>query len=236
MAKVVIATSRIVTRRLNRLRIEGAGIFEQASQRGDRGLLTISNHVSLFDDPLLIANLVHGPYRDARWVGADALNFFGSAPKSWLFTAGKSVPIVRGVGIDQPGMHFLRDALLSGEWVHIFPEGGRTRDPESRMASSFKPGAGWLIAETNPITLPFYHFGMHSVLPVGAVRPRAGQDVRVVFGEAIDCDTHWVEGIAARSNVRGPRLWEAISAEMHAVVAAIERTVHPAFALQETTP
>jgi monolysocardiolipin acyltransferase len=229
MAKVVIAASRLITTRLNGLKIDGADVFERTRSRSDRGLLTVSNHVSLFDDPLLIANLVRGPYKNARWVGADALNFFGSAPKAWLFTAGKSVPIVRGSGLDQPGMRFLRDRLLAGDWVHIFPEGQRTRDPDARMAS-FRPGAGWLIAETSPIVLPFYHYGMHRVLPAGALRPRAGQEIRVVFGEPIDCDAEWLRGVTVRSSID---LWRAISAEIHARVAAIEHRVHPSFTLEK---
>jgi monolysocardiolipin acyltransferase len=232
LGRIVITTSCLIMTRLNRLTIEGRERFDAAMERGSRGLLTYSNHVSLFDDPLLVANIVSGPYSRVRWVGADAVNFFGNRFKAWLFTAGRSVPIMRGTRLDQPGVDFLRDRLIEGDWVHLLPEGGRTRDPEALLISSFKAGIGMLIAETKPLALPFYHYGMHSVLPVGAVRPRVGQNVRMVFGDVIDCDDEWLSGVAARHSAAedGPGLWRAISKETHETVARLERRVHPAFA------
>ncbi len=87
IGRVVIATSRLIMTRLIHLTIEGRERFDAAQERGPRGLLTYSNHVSLFDDPLLVANVVSGPYSRVRWVGADAINFFGSR-----FKAGSSPP------------------------------------------------------------------------------------------------------------------------------------------------
>jgi monolysocardiolipin acyltransferase len=233
MARLVIAVSRFVMTGMNRLQVHGRERLDDvAPERKGRGLLTVSNHVSLFDDPLLLANFVRGPYRDLRWVGADAINFFGSAPKAWLFTAGRGVPIIRGAaGIDQPGMRFLRDRLLEGEWVHMFPEGGRTRDPEARMLSEFRGGTGWLIAETKPVVLPFYHYGMHRVLPVSAVRPRSGNTVEVRFGEQVDCDKAWAGETALRRvghAVAGVALWDALAAELRDRLHEIERQTHPA--------
>lgn len=228
MARVVIATSRFVMRRMNRLEIEGVERFESARARAaelGRGLLTYSNHVSLFDDPLLVSNFISGPYRSARWVGADAVNFFGSAPKAWLFTAGKSVPIVRGAGVDQPGMRYLADRLREGEWVHIFPEGGRSRDKKARLTGALKPGIGMMIAKTRPISLAFYHHGMHAVLPVGAVRPRAGNTVRVLFGAMRD----WKESWTGPPDTDGedPDLWQALAAEAWEELRRLEERVCP---------
>ncbi|HEY5625636.1 MAG TPA: lysophospholipid acyltransferase family protein [Dehalococcoidia bacterium] len=236
IGRIVITASRLIMTHLNRLTIEGRERFEAAMERGSRGLLTYSNHVSLFDDPLLTANIVSGPYSQVRWVGADAINFFGSGFKAWLFTAGRSVPIMRGAGLDQPGIDFLRERLREGHWVHLLPEGGRTRDPAALLMSSFKAGIGMLIAETKPLALPFYHYGMHTVLPVGSVTPRARQDVRMIFGDVIDCDDEWLSGVAARygDTGDGPGLWRAIAAETHETVARLERQVHPAFAAPKT--
>jgi monolysocardiolipin acyltransferase len=232
IARVVITTSLFVTRVMNRLDVEGREHLDAVQSRDGRGLLTFSNHVSLFDDPLLTSNFVHGSYKRIRWVGADALNFFGTPFKAWLFTAGKAAPIVRGGGIEQPGMHLLRDRLLAGDWVHMFPEGGRTRDPEGRLGAEFKPGIGWLIAEAHPITLPFYHHGMQRVLPVGSSRPRSGNRVRVVFGQPIDCTQEWTDEVCARragDTTDGPRLWDSVAEELRDVLAGMERNIHPAF-------
>ncbi len=143
---------------------------------------------------------------------------------------------MRGASLDQPGVRFLRDRLREGDWVHLLPEGGRTRDPEGRMLESFKAGIGMLIADAKPLALPFYHYGMQFVLPVGAVRPRARNDVRMVFGDLIDCDDAWLSEVAKRRDAAGdgPGLWRAIAAETHESVARIERRVHPAFAAGET--
>lgn len=232
IARVVVGTSRFIMTRMNKLEVEGRERLDAAMAREGRGLLTTSNHVSLFDDPMLVSNFVRGPYKTYRWVSADALNFFGSAPRAWLFTSGRSVPIVRGQGLEQPGMHFLRDRLLAGEWVHVFGEGGRTRDKEARLAETLKPGLGWLVAEAHPLVLPFYHTGMQNILPVGAVRPRRGHTVRLLFGETIDYNDSRVREIGERAGttVDGPRLWTALSADLREHLAALELQLRPELA------
>jgi len=38
------------------------------------------------------------------------------------------LPVERGRGMDQPGMRAAERRLAAGDWVHIFPEGTRSRD------------------------------------------------------------------------------------------------------------
>lgn len=231
LATLVIATSRFITNRLNGLTIEGLERFQAARDRGGRGLLTFSNHVSLFDDPLLPANFAPRRYEEIRWVAADAVNFFGSAAKAWLFTAGKCVPIVRGAGVDQPGYHFLGRRLAEGCWVQIFPEGGRTRDPEALMTGPFKLGIGRLIAETAPVTLPFYHYGMHHVLPVGAKLPRREHEIRLVFGEPVEWTADRLRDAARQPSgppLEGQALWEALAGWAYRELRRLEAEVNPA--------
>ena len=229
LAQAVIQTSRFVMRVMNRLEFAGAERFEAAQDRGSRGLLTFSNHVSLFDDPLLISNLSLQPYDRVRWIAADALNFFGSPFKSWLFTAGKAVPIVRGSGVEQPGLAFLAERLREGQWVHIFPEGGRTRDPLARLSTPFKPGIGRLLDAARPIALPFYHYGMQRVLPVSSRMPRPGHRVRVVFGEAIDCGDAYIEQLSRSASppAAGMALWQLLAGQAEAALLRLQATAHP---------
>ncbi len=220
---LVVAVSRFIMRRMNSLSIEGGDTFQSLLLKRDRGLLTFSNHVSLFDDPLLVCNLRLPPYRQIRWVASDALNFFGSPWKAFIFGAGKCVPIVRGVGFDQLGFDFLRDRLKEGAWVHIFPEGGRTRDPQALLTHPFKPGIGRLMAEARPVALPFYHTGMQRLLPVGAKLPRWRKKIRLVFGEPINCDK-----LVREDELSGPRLWEALAERSYHALRAMEIALHPA--------
>lgn len=178
---------------LNDVHFEGVERFQEARDTG-RGLLTFSNHVSLFDDPWLTSCFSPTRVADTRWIAADALNFFGDTLRAAVFNTGRAVPIARGVGVQQPGMAFLRDRLVDGDWVHVFPEGGRTRDPQAALRRPFKQGMAHLIQQASPLVLPFRHRGMQQILPVGAYRPRTGKRVDVRFGEVHDSAT----GLATR--------------------------------------
>ena len=229
LAAIVVKGSQFIMRRMNTLTIEGRERFDALAERHGRGLLTFSNHVSLFDDPLLPANFAPSGYDEMRWVASDALNFFGTGWRAWIFTAGKCVPVVRGAGVGQDGFHFLSDRLAAGAWIHIFPEGGRTRDSRGLMQAPFKLGIGRLIDEAHPIALPFYHHGMQSVLPVGSSRPRAGQRVQLRFGNPTSCDEAFVAATVANARSSNERdRWEALSRWAHEELRELELRVHPA--------
>lgn len=199
----------------NRVEVEGIETLEGARAE-PRGLLTFSNHVSLFDDPWLTATFSSAEWTSLRWIAADALNFFGGPIRAFLGNAGKCVPVVRGAGLDQPGMDFLAERLRAGEWVHVFPEGGRTRDPEARLRRPLKGGLARLVRESRPLLLPFHHHGMQGVLPIGAWLPRVGNRVRVLFGEVHDSAT----GLADQG-------MDAITAWAEEVLLALEAENHP---------
>ena len=212
--------------RWNRLSIDGLDRLAALERRGDRGLLTFSNHVSRLDDPLLVANFGLGdlPYDRMRWVAADALKLFGTPLKAFIFSAGKCVPTVRGGGLEQPGLAFLSGRLRRGDWVHIFPEGGANRDPAPRLRHPFKAGIGRLIDEAHPIALPFFHVGMHRVAPHGK-SPRRGYRVEVLFGQPTDCDAAFVDAFRRAGNTGRRQLWQAISAWSHSILAALQARI-----------
>lgn len=186
LAFLVAAGSQALMRGANTVEMKHAERLEEARSRG-RGLLTLANHVSLFDDPWLTACLSGAQWSSLRWIAADAINFFGSPLKAAVFNAGKCVPIVRGAGLEQPGMDFLAERLGAGDWVHFFPEGTRTRNADGSM-QALKPGFAHLIRAARPVVLPFHHDGMRDILPVGAKVPRIGRRVVVHFGESVDSD------------------------------------------------
>ncbi|KAL3765019.1 hypothetical protein ACHAW5_004278 [Stephanodiscus triporus] len=100
-------------------------------RRRRRGLITVSNHRSLFDDPGVVSCLLPLPIaiqpRYNRWALCSQEYCFNGALPGLIrgyIGAGQVLPIRRGGGIDQrPLLDFGRH-LARGEWCHVFPEGG----------------------------------------------------------------------------------------------------------------
>jgi hypothetical protein len=87
------------------------------------------------------------------------------------------------------------------------------------------------MTKARPIALPFYHYGMHEILPVGAKLPRRGKTVRVLFGDAIDCNEDFLREVAASAGSTGlesPALWEALAERTYDVLRRLELVIHPA--------
>ena len=187
-------------------------------------MLSFSNHVSLFDDPLLVSNLGATRYAEVRWIAADHANFFSSKLMGILFSSGKCVPIIRGGGLEQLGFSFLLDRLREGDWVHIFPEGGRTREADARLRTPFKLGIGRLLVEAQPIAIPFYHRGMHELLPIGSTVPRFGKRVVVQFGSPTRADSRWSRDLRSASDDM-TALWQAATDWSEGRLAALEAQV-----------
>lgn len=154
-------------------------------------LITVSNHASTVDDPLLFGIL---PLRIlwraglCRWsLGAEELTHTNFADKAF-FGCGRVLPIRRGAGIHQPIMNAAIELLHQGEWIHIFPEGKVFQRPDGQLGRErLKWGVGRLIEESRrpPLLLPIMHHGFHRVLPLDS-RVRLFQPVRVNVGDPID--------------------------------------------------
>lgn len=194
-----------------------------------RGLLSFSNHVSLFDDPLLVSNLGSTNINHVRWIAADHKNFFGNNLKGLIYSGGRCVPIIRGGGLEQPGFDFLIERLKNGEWVHIFPEGGRTRDPNALMQKDFKVGIGKLMWAANPVVMPLYHYGMHEVLPIGTALPKRGNQVHIHFGEATTIDdTWWFNRLGAhKEHVQPHTAWKKATLWTEDTLQGMQSQIHP---------
>ncbi|XP_027770506.1 N-acylphosphatidylethanolamine synthase isoform X2 [Solanum pennellii] len=82
-------------------------------------LLTVSNHMSTLDDPVMWA-FKGFPICDAklaRWVLAAEDICFKNTVLSYFFRIGKCIPITRGGGIYQEHMNEALDRLTEGAWV-----------------------------------------------------------------------------------------------------------------------
>lgn len=176
----------------------------QNSRKGP--LLTLSNHISCIDDPILWASLFPFNYYFAktdtvRWSAAALDICFTKRWHSAFFSFGKTFPLVRGAGLEQPAMDFALALLHHNEWLHLFPEGRVMRDDNQQVISNvdrgytFKWGMSKLILdyffrplasiETNRTEseiriLPFYHLGMDKILPIGwPYIPRTGKQITI---------------------------------------------------------
>ncbi|XP_058180553.1 N-acylphosphatidylethanolamine synthase isoform X1 [Rhododendron vialii] len=130
-------------------------------------LLTVSNHMSTLDDPVMWG-FKGFPTMDAnlaRWVLAAEDICFKNPVLSYCFRLGKCIPITRGGGIYQEHMNEALDRLSDGAWLHTFPEGKVSQ--ENEPIRRLKWGTASLIARApvTPIVLPIVHHGFQEVMP-----------------------------------------------------------------------
>lgn len=221
---------------------------ERAASRG-RGLITVSNHVSLFDDPMVLVKVLRlrnfNVQTKCWWSTACASNFnpqgkgLGARVTRWFNEVSNMVFMARAykgckatelpdslvgmlggrlgwkrlemleakareegldleaylrkfvtarpgeqpTSLDQPGMLEACARVNVGDWLHFFPEAGRSRNLSLRPA---RPGVGKVIyhaPEAEVVPLCFY--GTQDVLPVGAVFPRPFRRVVVSVGRPL---------------------------------------------------
>lgn len=134
----------------------------------DVGLITVSNHISCMDDPLMWGPLMTWSdllrSRRIRWIlAADDICFTKKA-HALLFTLGKVLPVCRGDGVYQQPVDFMLNQLNKGGIVHMFPEGKINLD---KIELRLKWGVGRMIADCKkiPMVVPFWIVGIDDVLP-----------------------------------------------------------------------
>lgn len=159
--------------------------------RKGQGLITVSNHSSILDDPGLMSCILpyHVVWRPStmRWsVCSEELCFFNPFVGAFM-GAGRVLPVKRGGSVFQKCLVGFQEAVDRGEWAHIFPEGrcwqeggsplrdetGRWCSDTGRCGTSFsklgpiKWGIAKVIAnsEKPPLVVPFYHLGMEDIMP-----------------------------------------------------------------------
>ncbi|KAK9084228.1 hypothetical protein Scep_030699 [Stephania cephalantha] len=180
---------------LNHIQIFGAEKLHNALSQRPKGkpLITVSNHVASIDDPFVMASLLPPNVmlnsQSLRWTLCATDRCFKNPATSAFFRSVKVLPVSRGDGIYQKGMDLALSKLNSGGWVHIFPEGSRSRDG-GKTLGSMKRGVGRLVmdADNMPIVVPFVHAGMQEIMPIGANFPRIGKMVTILVGDPIQFD------------------------------------------------
>lgn len=183
-------TKNVVVRDAHRL---VDAVFNRAP---GRPLITISNHTSPVDDPLIwtaIFNPVQlarlclgGSSQHKRWVlGAEEICFTNPLYNAFMHT-GRVIPIRRGEGIYQPAVEFALSRLALGDWVHVFVEGKIGSTP-GQLHKPIRWGVARLIMECvpPPIVVPIVHLGLERVVGMGKWIPRRA-DVDLRIGPLID--------------------------------------------------
>ncbi|XP_022258896.1 tafazzin-like isoform X1 [Limulus polyphemus] len=153
-------------------------------------LVTVSNHHSCVDDPILwgILDWHHllNP-KVMRWSAAAHDICFTRKWHASFFAHGKTFPLCRGEGVYQWAMDFCVNLANAGNWIHFFPEG--KVNLMNKEFHRLKWGVGRLITESKncPLVIPFWHIGMDEVLPnKKPYIPRIGKDITVLIGDPVN--------------------------------------------------
>eukprot|EP00271_Cylindrocystis_brebissonii_P012541 TRINITY_DN3122_c0_g1_i1.p1 TRINITY_DN3122_c0_g1~~TRINITY_DN3122_c0_g1_i1.p1 ORF type:complete len:425 (+),score=41.89 TRINITY_DN3122_c0_g1_i1:205-1479(+) len=190
--------SYLVTNVFNRTKVYNGDALKEAVENRPAGtpLITISNHMSTLDDPLMwgLGNVRISDPRLCRWTLTAKDICFTNPFFSWIFRAGKSIPIDRWGSIFQDCIYEALDRSNEGDWVHWFPEGKVQQEhlPIKRM----KWGVASVIARCSvpPIVLCIGHSGYEQVMPEKhyfgkrAIAPLWGKKIRIVIGQPIHFD------------------------------------------------
>ncbi|RUS87968.1 hypothetical protein EGW08_004246, partial [Elysia chlorotica] len=157
---------------LNRVKVHNRETLYNMIERRPKGqgLLTVCNHTSCMDDPLIWGTLRPRILRIRncmRWTSAAEDICFSNRVHALLFSLGQVFPLKRGDGVYQKGVDFSIEQLDLGSWCHFFPEGEtifinpRQGLMEQTLIIFFKPGIGRIISECKktPIVLPIWHVG-----------------------------------------------------------------------------
>ncbi|GAX73579.1 hypothetical protein CEUSTIGMA_g1030.t1 [Chlamydomonas eustigma] len=196
-----------------------------------RGLITISNHTTLVDDPGVISAITPWWYfwsepqhHGMRWSMCAKEVCFKNDLLRQFFANGKVMPIVRGGGVDQPVMTTAANQVATGGWLHVFPEG---RIMMTGKLGPFRWGVGKVVCDAkkasggkDPIILPIFHSNMAAVLPLDTYMVRAGKQISVTIGEPLD-----LTDITCRCHQPGQdqqKVWKDITLRMHHAMSELQ--------------
>uniref|UniRef100_A0A0N5C0D5 Tafazzin family protein n=1 Tax=Strongyloides papillosus TaxID=174720 RepID=A0A0N5C0D5_STREA len=183
--------SKLMTIRggVNKVHVNGKEKFLKCLEDRSRPLITMSNHRSTIDDPLMWAAMLTYPefrrnISRFRFVLAASNICFTNPTFTVFFSSGRCVPCVRGEGVFQQGVDFCIEKLNENEWVHVFPEGRVETKPIRH-----KWGIGRLVDQCRvpPIVIPIWVKGMDKICPnKKPYRVYGGHTVKIIVGDPID--------------------------------------------------
>ncbi|GMH23993.1 hypothetical protein Nepgr_025836 [Nepenthes gracilis] len=217
------AFAKIVATFLNSTSVHNEDTFIRLVRSRPPGvpLITVSNHMSTLDDPVLwgFRGFPSTNAKLARWVLTAEDICFKNTVLSYFFRLGKCIPITRGAGIYQEHMNEALDRLTDGAWLHTFPEGKVSQ--EDAPIRRLKWGTASLIVRSpvTPIVLPIVHHGLQEVMPEKFLfgrrppLPLCNKHIKIIIGEPMEFDLPKLRQTAVSesrdssfSTIRWPRI------------------------------
>ncbi|PWN39376.1 hypothetical protein IE81DRAFT_294973, partial [Ceraceosorus guamensis] len=171
-------------------------LYDDRRRKDGRGILTYANHISVMDDPTIFGKLPFSTFQrqeTTRWTLGAADIMFTNALFRYFFTHGQVLSTDRGRGVFQPSIDTAIDKLLTGQWVHIFPE-GYVNMSRKAICRRFKWGIGRLLLESHreqtPIVIPIWIEGLDAMMPEPRNHPRwmprPGANIKITFGDPVE--------------------------------------------------
>jgi 1-acyl-sn-glycerol-3-phosphate acyltransferase len=200
----VVGVALLVLRFFGIWRIKGMENMPSLQEKGDRGLIVVSNHPSLLEPIALIGlffswYLLH-PFKYGPWNMPEVKNYRRGVYKlleQRLVFVDREKKISGGKALVQA-----IKLLKSGAVFLLFPEGGRTSSAKpddvliekgTRRMRSFEPGAAQLALRTGAIVLPIWVEGTDHASPrLANARlsfPRFWKRVTISIGEKMVVST-----------------------------------------------
>ncbi len=168
--------------------------------RWQKKMILVSNHPSLLEalflPALFFPEYIFYPHKLGPWSTPDKKNYWDKWYYFWVRP--RAIPIERGNnGAELRALIIMKNTLLAGERIILFPEGGRTSTGEKRGETllcsqkgnkirQLKTSIGWLSLKTGAMVVPVWLEGTDKVLPNGRLPfPRFWRKITIKIGESM---------------------------------------------------
>lgn len=126
------------------------------------GVVIASNHISLWDPPIVGAGL----NRPVNFMAKEEL--FATGPLRWIITIMKAFPVKRGAA-DRGAIRHAINLLKNGEILGLFPEGTRSKTGELGKPEA---GIGMIVLKAGVPIVPAAIIGTNKVFKDGWILPQ----------------------------------------------------------------
>ncbi len=179
---------------------------ENIPQRGERGILILSNHISAMD-PFLIGITAMPRFSPVWWRAAAKEDLFTNFFQRFVMKVIGAFPVKRGQH-DPESIDRMVQALSTSVLV-VFPEGAWSTTGQLLPG---RLGVGKVIRKARPAKiLPVAIKGTDEILPRNHWLPRIGRRARIIYGLPMDLDRFYLQPDTAETS---RKIVETVMAEI----------------------